>query len=48
MNIITGKNLISNTVAQVRANMRVVHSILNNDDVVVGEESTTGAALMAA
>ena len=29
MNIITGKNLISNTVAQVRANMNVVHNILN-------------------
>ena len=28
MNIITGKNLISNTVAQVRANMNVVHNIL--------------------
>ena len=45
MNIITGKNLISNTVAQVRANMNVVHNILNNSDVILGEKESV---LMAA
>ena len=28
MNIITGKKLVSNTAAQIRANMNVVHNIL--------------------
>ena len=42
---ITGKNLISNTVAQVRANMNVVHNILNNSDVILGEKESV---LMAA
>ena len=45
MNIITGKNLISNTVAQVRANMNVVHNILNGSDSIIG---TKEAVLMAA
>lgn len=44
MNIITGKNLISNTVAQVRANMNVVHNILKSDDVVVGKQELLCAA----
>ena len=44
MNIITGKNLISNTVAQVRANMNVVHNILKSDDVVVGKQKLQLAA----
>ena len=38
MNIITGKNLISNTVAQVRANMNVVHNILNGGSIVVSHD----------
>ena len=42
---ITGKNLISNTVAQVRANMNVVHNILNAD-FVIGEAKES--VLMAA
>ena len=42
---ITGKNLISNTVAQVRANMNVVHNILN-DESFTG--STKESVLMAA
>ena len=41
---ITGKNLISNTVAQVRANMNVVHNILNGGT----EVSTKESVLMAA
>ena len=38
MNIITGKNLISNTVAQIRANMNVVHNILNADIIAAKQE----------
>ena len=38
MNIITGKNLISNTVAQVRANMNVVHNILKSDFIIGKQE----------
>jgi len=45
MNIITGKNLISNTVAQVRANMNVVHNILKSG---IDELSQKEAVLMAA
>ena len=45
MNIITGKNLISNTVAQVRANMNVVHNILNGGTGMVSQKE---AVLMAA
>ena len=45
MNIITGKNLISNTVAQVRANMNVVHNILNGGTEVSLQKE---AVLMAA
>ena len=42
---ITGKNLISNTVAQVRANMNVVHNILNDLTTI---KSTQESVLMAA
>ena len=45
MNIITGKNLISNTVAQIRANMNVVHNILNTKTSIKHSQE---AVLMAA
>ena len=44
MNIITGKNLISNTVAQVRANMNVVHNILNGGTIVVLQKEAVSMA----